>query len=180
MSLVYRLCVLIFVLSLPSCATLTQEQCTAGAWERIGAADGAAGRALSYVDNHREACAPLGITPDVQRWAQGRQQGLRQYCTPDTAYALGRRGDGINPVCTTAERRAMVRGHQAGLRYFTLTRQIASLDHRRHDLIDKLHRISASDETDKRKRQIRALRQRIWTLEFRIQQLKLRRLASDL
>ena len=40
-----------------SCATMNQSECVNENWKIVGMEDGAKGRALSYLSNHRKACA---------------------------------------------------------------------------------------------------------------------------
>ena len=68
-------------------------------WRAIGYEDGAKGLALSYLGNHRKACAEYGVKPDMERYEQGRLAGLQEYCTPTNGYKLGVEGGRFNPVC---------------------------------------------------------------------------------
>ncbi len=108
---------------LAACASLTQEQCTNGDWNGIGYQDGVNGRLESYIDRHRESCSDYGITPDLTAWLKGRAEGLKQYCTRPNAYAEGRSGDELNPVCTT-DVDGLRLANFYGLRYFEITGQI--------------------------------------------------------
>jgi hypothetical protein len=90
---------LLAILVLPGCASMDREECMAADWHAIGYEDGAKGHALSYLGNHRKACAEHGVTPDMERYEQGRQAGLREYCTPTNGYKLGKAGNEFNPVC---------------------------------------------------------------------------------
>ncbi|MEJ2692155.1 MAG: DUF2799 domain-containing protein [Candidatus Thiodiazotropha sp.] len=88
---------LFFVLS--GCATLDKEECQVADWRAIGYEDGANGRELSYLGNHRKACAKYSITPDMARYDAGRLLGLREYCTPRNGYDLGKSGRKYNSAC---------------------------------------------------------------------------------
>jgi hypothetical protein len=87
----------LFLLS--GCATLDKEECQVADWRVIGYEDGANGRELSYLGNHRKACAKYGITPDMARYESGRLEGLREYCTPRNGYDLGKSGRKYNSAC---------------------------------------------------------------------------------
>ena len=86
-------------LALGSCATMSAEQCTAGDWSGQGYIDGQAGMTMSHLDEHTEACAKHGVTPDAAAYAAGRQQGLLHYCTPGKGFEVGRTGSGYAGVC---------------------------------------------------------------------------------
>lgn len=87
------------VMLLGSCATMSAEQCQAGDWSGQGYADGVAGLAMSRLNDHAEACAKHGITPDAAAYGAGREQGLIQYCRPDRGFREGRTGSGYAGVC---------------------------------------------------------------------------------
>jgi hypothetical protein len=85
--------------ALAACASLSEDACRAGDWRGIGLRDGAAGRADGYVANHAEACAEIGVIPDIVAWGAGRAEGLTLYCTPQNAFDIAARGSRINAVC---------------------------------------------------------------------------------
>ncbi|UPH71714.1 DUF2799 domain-containing protein [Abyssibius alkaniclasticus] len=109
---------------LSACASLTPQQCATGNWAEIGFADGAAGRAPSYINAHRDACGELGITPDLAAWTSGRNAGLVQYCSPENAYRLGRDGRDVSPVCTPQQRDNMRYAYNWGLDYYEFEQEI--------------------------------------------------------
>jgi hypothetical protein len=86
-------------LAMGSCATMSEEQCLAGDWSGQGYADGQSGLTMSRLDEHAEACAKHGVTPDAAAYAAGRRQGLVQYCTPWKGFEVGRTGSGYAGVC---------------------------------------------------------------------------------
>ena len=110
---------LVFIAFLPllaSCASLSEDSCRIGDWSAIGYRDGANGQLISYINEHREACAEYGVTPDVEVWARARLDGLQEYCTAENAYDIGRRGRDFSPVCTT-NREGLRLAHLYGQRY---------------------------------------------------------------
>ncbi|WP_296819031.1 DUF2799 domain-containing protein [Brevundimonas sp.] len=84
---------------LNGCATLSEEQCLVGDWYGIGVSDGASGYAMSRIDDHTEACARHGVSPNMTAYAEGRARGLLSYCTPQVGFREGREGDGYAHVC---------------------------------------------------------------------------------
>lgn len=81
------------------CATLNESECQNADWRTIGYEDGAMGAAASRIGKHREACARHHISPDLQAYRQGREEGLRQFCRPANGFRLGERGSGYAGVC---------------------------------------------------------------------------------
>lgn len=87
------------VLALGSCATMSAEQCVAGDWGGQGYADGQSGLTMSRLAEHAEACTKHGVTPDAESYADGREQGLVRYCTPEKGFEVGRQGSSYAGVC---------------------------------------------------------------------------------
>lgn len=81
------------------CATLDREECLAADWYLLGFGDAAAGHGAQRIDEHRSACAEYGVIPILDDYRVGHQQGKREYCTWEKGYAIGRHGEGLNPIC---------------------------------------------------------------------------------
>lgn len=139
------LAVTAFAVLLGACATLSEDACRSGDWFSIGARDGAAGRLPGFLSNHAEACADYGITPDRAEWEAGRQQGLRTYCTPQTAYSEGRRGRALSPVCPAADAEVLARAHATGREYWRLEQRIDRLERDIREINDTLADLDEED-----------------------------------
>lgn len=87
---------------LSGCAVMSVEECQYADWHSLGIKDGSEGRPLSYVQQRIEACAEAGISTDPDRYAQGREQGLKHYCRPENAFSLGAQGKTYAGVCPAA------------------------------------------------------------------------------
>ena len=87
------------LLALGSCATMSEEQCLAGAWSERGYADGAEGLPTSRLDDYSETCAEQGVTPDAPAYLDARESGLVAYCTPRRGFRAGRDGASYGGVC---------------------------------------------------------------------------------
>ncbi len=107
---------------LSGCATLSKEECLVGDWQAIGYNDGVAGYHSERLASHAKACAKASIAPDYQAWERGRQLGLKQYCTTNNAYNLGRRGRKLNNICPIAMVNTLQNANQRGLDYYALER----------------------------------------------------------
>ncbi|HEV2081936.1 MAG TPA: DUF2799 domain-containing protein [Brevundimonas sp.] len=91
--------VAVLALSLGSCATMSQDQCLAGAWGEVGLADGRAGHGEGRLQSHAEACAKVGVVPDEAVYFAAREGGLRSYCVPANGFQVGRQGSSYEGVC---------------------------------------------------------------------------------
>ena len=85
---------------LPACASLSEEECLAGAWSAIGFDDGASGRPPDTLGEHTQACARHGVAPDLTLWRAGYEDGLATYCTRSNGFRVGATGQAYHGVCT--------------------------------------------------------------------------------
>ena len=81
------------------CASMDEEECRAADWGAIGYEDGVRGVPASYIGERRQACADHGVTPDFAAYRRGREEGLREFCTPASGFRLGRKGRALAAVC---------------------------------------------------------------------------------
>jgi hypothetical protein len=82
-----------------ACATLSKEECVNANWETIGFSDGHNGDERSRIDAHREACAEYRVQPDLTKYLQGYERGVRIYCEPQRGFKRGRMGNAATDVC---------------------------------------------------------------------------------
>jgi len=111
-------------LLLASCATLSVEECMVGNWQAIGYNDGVAGYPPSRLAAHSKACAKANVAADYESWERGRQLGLKQYCTVNNAYNIGRRGLELNRVCPASSTKRLQQANQQGREYYRLNKQL--------------------------------------------------------
>lgn len=81
------------------CASMNEDECRVADWRAVGYEDGVSGRPASHIGERREACADYGLAPDFAAYRQGRNEGLREYCTPASGYRLGLNGRAFKAVC---------------------------------------------------------------------------------
>jgi hypothetical protein len=119
------------VLIVSGCATMDKPECRQADWQMIGIEDGARGHPVSYIGNHRKACAEYGVQPDLAQYQLGHQAGLAQFCTASNGFNQGRTGRKYNEVCPAGLREQFVRGYNTGRELNLLNSEI---DHMRHDV----------------------------------------------
>ena len=111
---------------LSACASMSESECLTADWGAIGYEDGSRGATVSAVTSRRQACAKkAGITVDMDAYLAGRQQGLRQFCTPTNAYSLGSRGGAYYGVCNGPEEEEFVYAYEAGKQLYYLESNVA-------------------------------------------------------
>ena len=116
------------LLTLSGCATtqsLTPEQCQNSNWQEVGYVDGLHGRSGAYFGNYTNQCASVvSATPNRVLWEQGRQQGLKNYCTELNAYKLGREGYDWQPVCPLEGIEKLEEAYAQGRYYYMRQRDL--------------------------------------------------------
>ncbi|MEM8983099.1 MAG: DUF2799 domain-containing protein [Pseudomonadota bacterium] len=125
----YLLFLLIFTIN--GCSGWNEQRCATADWERVGEDDGDVGRSPDRFDRYREYCEPFGIAPDREAYDLGYLGGRDDYCTVRGGLEAGKRGDRYRGICKEGFEEDFQRGHQLGLRYFALQREIAALQTRR-------------------------------------------------
>lgn len=88
-----------------------------GNWYDIGKNDGTQGRALSYLKNHTKACQKHGVAPQQSRYEEGRNVGLKTFCTPLGGFKAGRRGPAYQNVCPALSEVKFHQGYQLGRQF---------------------------------------------------------------
>lgn len=152
-------------LILCGCATLSADECQAADWRMIGYEDGVDGKDPSVVSRHRQACAKVGITPDLDAYRRGRGEGIRIFCESGNAYRLGREGYAYAGVCPPDMEREFLAAHAEGMAIFNLESDVQSVagEIARVDyaIEDAERRIAAAHDTLDEKELTRERRQRI-------------------
>src|SRR5688572_14241675 len=86
---------------LAGCASLDKDECRNADWYAIGLEDGARGRTVERLGDHRRACAEHGVAPQSERYVAGRNEGLKSFCTYERGYSQGRAGPRSPPAFRT-------------------------------------------------------------------------------
>ena len=155
---------LLTITCLSGCASLSQKECGAADWYAIGIRDGANGRGEEYIAEHTKACAALEITPDRERWLDGRDRGLERYCTTRNGYRVGEVGGTYEGVCFAFDETSFLRGYDLGKQ---LNRVKTRLDYVENE-IRSLNVALKSDklDADSRNRLIYRLREHEYERSF--------------
>ncbi len=133
---------LLLTLLLAGCATMDKSECREADWIIVGLEDGAKGRPLSYISRHRKSCAEYGVSPDLARYKRGHGDGLKQFCTPENGYRIGRAGRSYDNVCPTMLSGQFLAGYQTGLELHGLSTDINRMQSDVRGMKAELSRIS--------------------------------------
>ncbi|WP_273857183.1 DUF2799 domain-containing protein [Photobacterium sp. GSS17] len=86
------------LLSLSGCASLSEEECQLGEWYQIGLADGQEGK-KNQSATYSKDCVEYGVAVDVQRYNNGRSDGLKSYCSYNNGILVGQANKEYENVC---------------------------------------------------------------------------------
>ncbi|MFQ5982475.1 MAG: DUF2799 domain-containing protein [Woeseiaceae bacterium] len=113
-------------IGLSGCATMSGDECLTSDWRMIGFEDGSRGYGAERLGEHRKACAKHGVTPDLQAYRAGREEGLRDFCQPSRGFNLGSRGGRYNGVCSAELEAEFLDAYRAGYHHYELQSNVNS------------------------------------------------------
>ena len=118
---------IIITVSLQGCATQPQDECQTADWYTIGYQDGLQGRVARPVAAHHEACARHDATAQLAGYTLGRDDGLKQFCSPRNGFGLGLQGARYNGVCLADAELEFLTAYEQGKEIFESELQIRRL-----------------------------------------------------
>jgi hypothetical protein len=123
--------ILIALTLLGGCANMNKSMCLNANWQTIGFEDGAAGRPQTDIAQHRKDCAQHGVTPDLDAYRQGHDQGSELFCTTQNGFMYGSSGKAYKNNCPDTLAADFLSGFRDGERLFAIT---TALDNANKDL----------------------------------------------
>jgi hypothetical protein len=112
--------------ALSGCNSMSAQECQATDWRTVGYEDGVNGYSGDRIGRYRNACSEHGITPSLSEYQAGREQGLREFCTPVNGFHLGARGGGYSGVCPAESDQQFVDAYQSGRHLYSLRSRVGS------------------------------------------------------
>ncbi len=128
----------IMLMVVTSCATMKKEECLTADWYNIGFEDGAKGHKVAHITNHRKACSKYDVTPDLELYLRGRDQGLIEYCTAYNGYNLGQRGRSYNDACQGNLKNAFLEAYNIGRDIYLFERDLKTEQRDLNDLNNEI------------------------------------------
>ncbi len=132
--------VLLLLLGLGGCATMSPEECKVADWRAIGEKDGSQGR-TEQLAGHLKSCQGVGIVPDNKLYRSGYQQGLKFYCQPQRILNLALQGNGDVSVCPTSQQQFLTYYYRLGQDVYQAQNRVNELNSEQsrleRELIDK-------------------------------------------
>lgn len=91
---------LLIIITLSGCAAISKEECLLGDWYQVGLSDGQQGVKNKAATYHKE-CSKYQAQVDVKRYNDGRNEGLKSFCTYQNGVSHGMSNKTYNNVCPT-------------------------------------------------------------------------------
>ncbi|GGZ98792.1 DNA repair ATPase [Arenicella chitinivorans] len=123
--------VMVLLIALAGCASLSERECLKGDWFEIGSLDGQRGYRVDRLETHQRACAKHGVSSDDAAYFAGHAEGLTDYCQPENGYLEGLAERDYAYVCPTHLEKDFLREYAKGL-----SDQIRELDYA-YDLVQR-------------------------------------------
>lgn len=139
-----RSLILLSMLWLSACSTMDESMCRSADWYKVGVVDGKRGLPAGYIDEHIKACSAFGREVVSAEYTSGREQGLREYCTPGEAYVAGSAGKSYHNVCPKEVEDEFLKQFAAGRQTYALKMErdrVREEKKQRQEAIDKDHSV---------------------------------------
>jgi len=129
--------------ALNGCSSMSANECMATDWRTVGYEDGVSGYSGDRVGQYRKACTKHGVTPDLNAYQHGRDQGLLEFCKPLNGFRTGARGRGYNGVCPAALDGAFLEAYESGRQLYNLKSRVGSTENEIYSMRAESERIDA-------------------------------------
>ena len=121
---------LMVVLTLAGCASMSEKECTTADWRLIGYEDGIAGRSTLRLQAHREACAEHGVTPVLDVYLAGHREGVLVYCRPGKVFSLAREGHTYPEICPVELEQELRPAYRDGAKVYQQRSRVQKIEQR--------------------------------------------------
>jgi hypothetical protein len=136
------------LLVLAGCSSMSRNECLTVDWRTVGYEDGVAGYSGDRIGQHRKACAKYGVTTDLELYQQGRERGLREFCTPANGYRIGVQGGGYAGVCPANLEPSFLGAFNSGHQLYSLQARVDNtinrINYKRQELNRAQHGVVSS------------------------------------
>lgn len=133
--------VLAVAIGLEGCSSMSANECLATDWKTVGYEDGVVGYSGNRIGKYRKSCAEHGISPDLNAYQLGRDQGLLEYCKPLNGFRTGAHGNSYSGVCPAELDREFMDAYQSGRQLYTLRSRVSSTSGAINSMRSELERI---------------------------------------
>lgn len=136
---------------LSGCESMNPQECRSADWYQVGYQAGRDGQPRAHIEDLSASCIKANVIPDREGYFAGRERGLREYCTAEHGFYLGRNGSGYRAVCPPESAHEFELAYDDGHRVYEAKQRIHHLENKRHELEERL----AQTHSDQDKKQVR-------------------------
>ena len=112
--------------SVGACSQLSEEECMYMSWQARGVMDGVKGTPANKINEYQRVCERFSVVVDYESYEEGRQEGVKQYCTVMNGFNVGLSGDEYQDACTVEIEQMFLDGYTPGRMMYLA---VANLDH---------------------------------------------------
>jgi hypothetical protein len=157
-----RFLLVLLVIGLSACASLSPDECKQADWYLIGMTDAQKGYAKLRIDEHRKACAKVHVTPDLFTYQRGHEKGQKTYCTTANGFSQGSAGSNYQGACEGFLAEDFLRGYRDGQQLYQARSRVDqlyrdidnyhnSLANMRREIDDKQRQMAIENNSDRRR-----------------------------
>jgi len=144
---------MLLLLVLSGCKSMSESECKVADWGRVGVNDGARGEPERRLAAYTDDCGKIGVVPNAQAYRQGWDVGIKRFCTAANGWREGVEGhsDKAQVCIGQPGYQAFARYLQAGLPVYQTNeriRQNTQETYRQQKILES----AASDEEKKQAR----------------------------
>jgi len=144
-----KILLLVLVLvSLIGCSSLSKRNCEEGNWKTLGVEDGKNGTKLAKIDTYIKECKSYGLTVDESAYKAGRDEGLKIFCQPEHGFLIGKLSQEYPRVCPGHLEAAFLQKYQLGRQIAQQKYELSLMHGRITSLEGEIDR--SQDENEKR------------------------------
>ena len=103
---------------------MSANECMATDWRTVGYEDGVSGYSGDRVGHYRKACTKHGVSPDLNSYQHGRDQGLQEFCKPLNGFRTGAHGRGYNGICPDELDGPFLEAYESGRQLYNLRSRV--------------------------------------------------------
>ena len=115
---------------LTGCAGMSEQACLTSDWRSVGFEDATRGRPVGSIGGYREACVEHGVSPDLDAYRAGHDEGARIYCRAGRGFDVGRSGAAYHGICPANLEDDFVAGYNSGLHLYELESALRHVENR--------------------------------------------------
>ncbi len=108
------LLIVLTLVMIGGCASLSKDQCHTADWMHLGEHDAFEGHSRERLRDHGKACGEHQVTPDEDAYLAGYERGLLHFCLPQRGFDFGHAGSSYRNTCPVEREAAFQKAYKLG------------------------------------------------------------------